>query len=446
MVSRRRLVVFGVLALAGTYLVAGGLALPASSPGDGAELNRSELVRPEANGSYLWPYTSRERSPDGRTLAINLVVHGDDDRVRRVLTEQSSVNWQLAEPENATANDSAAVVTGNASNGSDDEARAQSIELDDSVIRWNDAHGSTRYSYIDARPRDGEAVWVREAFQVHAGTYFGSRQHIRAYTTPEAEWTALQVHGEYWDWFRLRHTVTEVRDARNRLERDFIGQPYIESVSREYYGVRGGGNDGWLSEIALVPALAALLVGGLLTRETQRSLHDEGRRFLRWSGRNVRGIVLATAIATLYLGVRSVAVVLELSVPDIDPRVFLAVLYPAIAAGIPVLAFALSQPFGATSRFERIQRLSRQIGPPITPLAAFGFAVAGLGGAFVLDFGGMGIAAIPVALVLHRVGLLVALGLIAAGGTRIDERGAGLVTAGAVGWLVGLLLPLVGYI
>jgi hypothetical protein len=64
----------------------------------------------------------------------------------------------------------------------------------------------------------------------------------------------------------------------------------------------------------------------------------------------------------------------------------------------------------------------------------------------VLDFGGLGVEAIPVQLVLHRVGLTVALGLLAAGATRIDERGAGLLVVGGVGWILGLVMPLVGYV
>lgn len=445
MLSRRRLIVVGLLALTGTYLVAGGLGLPTQTAGDGPALNRSKLVQPVENGSYLWPYTSRKRSPSGRTLATNLVVYGEGDRVRQILMERSALDWQLSTTEaNETGANESTVTTTNGTAGG--QAQIQPIEFDRSVIRWNDAHGSTRYSYIDARPNGGQARWVDETFQVHAGTYFGSRQHIRAYTLPAADWTALQVHREYWDWFRLRHTVTDIRDSRTRLEKDFIGQPYVRTVGREYYGINRGWNDGWLSEIELVPGLAGLLVGGLLTRETRQSLVDEGRRLVRWSGRHVRGFVLAAALATLYLGVRSVAVVLELALPAVDPRVFLAVLYPALALGLPVVAFSLAQPFGATSRFARIQRVSRWLGPRLAPLAAFGFVVAGLGGAFVLDFGGLGVRAIPVQLALHRVGLTVALGLVAAGATRIDERGAGLLAVGGAGWLLGLLMPLLGYV
>jgi hypothetical protein len=442
-ISRRRLIASGFLVLAGTYLLAGGL-IPTQGVTEGTEVNSSQLVQPAENGSYLWPYTSRQRSPQGRSLAVNLVVYGDDERVRRVLTERSSLNWELTGPEDnetLVADERAGRETG-------EEARTQPVEFEESAVDWNDAHGSTRYSYIDARPRGGDATWTVESFQVHAGNYFGSRHHIRAYTLPETEWTALQVHQEYWDWFRLRHTVTDIRDARTELENDFIDRPYVDRVGRNYYGVTEGRNDGWLTEIELVPGIgfALLLVGGLLTRETRQSVVREGRRLLDWSSRNVRGFVLAAALASVYVGVRSVAVVFELTVPAVDPRVFLAVLYPAIALGLPALSFSLAQPFGATSRFERVQHVSRWLGPKLEPLAAFGFVVAGLGSAFVLDFGGMGIRTIPVQVALHRVGLTVALGLVAAGATDIDERGVGLLVIGSAGWVLGLLMPLFGYI
>jgi len=477
MFTRRRLLVIGVVVLSSTYVLAVGLPLPTSNPADGDTPSRGQMVQPVDNGSYLWPYTAREETTQQRTLATNLVIVGEDERVQRALTEQTNLNWELTEPtENESENETAVNETvtptpegtetpaaGNdtADNGTEEFAAPtpvpeenasvndsvpQPVAVDESVINWNDAHGSTRYSYIDARPAGGEAGWVDEAYQIHAGAYFGSRYHIRAYTTPEAEWTAIQIHQEYWDWFRLRHTVTDIQRSRNVLESDFLDQPYVRSVSREYYGINRGWNDGWLSEIRLAPGLAAVFLLALFTRETHKSIQQEGRRLFSWTRNNIRGFVMAGVLAAVYLGVRSVGIVLETTVPNVDPRVFLAVLYPTIALGLPLLAVILAQPFGATSRFDRTQRIADRLGPPIEALPAFGFAVAGLGGAFVLDFAGLGVGAIPVQLILHRVGLACALGLLAAGSTRVDERGAGLLVLGALGWLVGLVMPLFGYI
>jgi preprotein translocase subunit Sss1 len=36
--------------------------------------------------------------------------------------------------------------------------------------------------------------------------------------------------------------------------------------------------------------------------------------------------------------------------------------------------------------------------------------------------------------------------LLAAGATRVDDRGAGLLLVGGLGWLLGLVMPLAGYV
>src|SRR6056297_3141989 len=64
------------------------------------DMSDAKLVQPVANGSYLWPYTSRRKATSGRTLAINLVIHGDDERVKTVLTEQTTLDWELTVPTN----------------------------------------------------------------------------------------------------------------------------------------------------------------------------------------------------------------------------------------------------------------------------------------------------------------------------------------------------------
>jgi len=494
-VNRRQLIVAGFVVLSISYVVAGGLGQPTSTPSEKRDMSDAKLIQPVDNGSYLWPYTSRHRSTAGRTLAINLIIHGDDERVKTVLTEQTTLDWELTEPatNNSTqpaANESdtlepqngsidPSTVDGNQSNGTPtandsvvgtatangtdvgtataDESNATngttrnrtrvlSLRVDDAAIDWNDAHGSTRYSYIDARPNGGEATWLDESYQIHAGDYFGSRHHIRAYTVSEANWTAIQIHQEYWDWFRLRHTVTDIRNAGHALESDFVEQPYVTDVRREYYGVNRGWNDGWISEVVLAPGLAVALVLGLFSRETRRELQRDGRLALGWLRENVRGFVLAAVLAGQYLSVRSAGIALESVWPALDPRTYIVVLYPAIAVGLPVVAFVFAQPFGATSRFQRLQRVARWLGRPLDALPALAFTVVGLGWAFVLDFGGLGVNAVPVQLVLHRIGLAFALGLIAAGSTRIDERGGGLLAVGIVGWVVGLGMPLFGYL
>ena len=490
MVSRRTLLVAGILTLTVGYVAVGGLGLGFVSPGveDGSEVPQSKMIQPDDNGSYLWPYTSRNKTVGERTLAVNLVIHGDDDRVRNLLTRQTRLTWQFSSTANTTGNvtngtvtpqptrtadgttenDSGppgtvtpgetapqpeSVATPNGTNETNTTTETRTFRPGDSILEWSDAHGSTRYSYIDARPNGGEASWIDESYQIHVGDYFGGRRHIRAYTKPKTNWTAVQIHKEYWDWFRLRHTVTDARNSRNVLESGFIDQPYVKRVSREHYGVNGGMNDGWISEIELVPSAGSVLAGiglvvagGILTRQTYQSIETEGRRLVGWTYNNVRGFVLAGAVAALYLSVRTLGILLEGVAQSIDPRIYLAVLYPMIAVGVPLTAFLLAQPFGATSRFERLQRISRLVGPRIEPQAALVFGTLGLGVAFVLDFGGLGVSAVPVPLVIHRISMAFALGLIAAGAAKIDEQGAGLLVVGILGWIIGLVMPLAGYL
>lgn len=497
MFTRRRLLVLGLLVLAGTYLLAGGLGLPTANPADGNTPTENQLIQPVENGSYLWPYTSRGKTTRERTLATNIVIIGDDDRVKRTLTEQTQLDWIVTEPANETAangtatngtaagestpdgstagelsadrtGDNGTTVDATTTNATVEDVTAASTAIDPPTpvndtnvtnvtdpqpvtvqgggLGWQDTHGAKRYSYIDARPAGGQAGWIKEAYQIHAGEYFGSRFHIRAYTTDEADWTAVQIHREYFDWFRMRHTVVNIQSSRNVLESDFLGKPHVQSVSREYYGVHRGWNDGWVSQIRLLPGMALLMMLSLITWETRRSVQNELKRLVGWTRHNVRGFVLAGALIALYLGIRSAGVFFETTLPTVDPKVLFPILYPVLAFGLPTLTFVLAQPAGARERFSRFQRIARRLGSSLDPLPAFGFAFAGLTAAFVLDFGGLGISSIPVQLVLHRVGLACGLGLIAAGSSHIDERGAGLLLLGSLGWLIGLAMPLLGHV
>ncbi|MDL5360670.1 hypothetical protein [Halalkalicoccus sp. NIPERK01] len=432
--DRRRLLLLGLVVLAASYLVAGGFGALTGGPTDRDTLDRERLVQPEEEGSYLWPYTSRERSADGQTLAINLIVHGSDEQVRQALDDRTELEWEETDPEEEEV-----------------EADTYEVSVEENGVDWDDAHGSTRYTYVDTGPHGGGGVWMDESYQLHAGTYLGSRHHIRAYTTPTDDWTAIQAHKEYWDWFRLRHTVTGTQGARNDLESEFIGQPFVEEVRREHHGVDEGGNDGWLSVIELesVPpgtGVAVLGLIGILTRETHRAVWRESRRLLGWTLANTRGFVLAAALGALYLGVRSAGLFLETTVPWVPPKAFVAVLYPVLVVGLPIVAVVLAQPFEAATRFVRLQWVVNLLGRSLEPLPAFGFAVVGLGTAFVMDFAGLGVAAVPIELLLHRLGLTFALGLIAAGAARSDARGRGLLALGLLGWTVGLAMALFGYL
>lgn len=381
------------------------------------------LIRPHESESLLWPYTSAGRTVERRTLAINVVLHGEPGEVRRALTDESDLEW------NRTAD-----------NESEADAGTHAVVVDDDGVEWNAARGSVRYSYVEARASDASEAgdgsgnasesrvgeWVRPDYQLHAGTYLGTRQHLRAYESPRPadEWTALQAHAEYWDWFRLRHTVTNVKGAALTVEREFIGEPYVSEVRREYRGNRGGGNDGWITAVEL--ALAALVVGASTTRTlpSSRAVRAKIESLVAEDG---RALLLPASLVALYLGVRFGGVALERAFPATSPKVFAGVLYPVLAVGIPVAAARTARSLDETW--------------------AFALAVAGLGAAFVLDFSTLGLVALSIRLVLHRVALLVSLGLLAAGCARADgppDRRA--LALGVAGWVVCLALPLFGYL
>lgn len=416
---RRTILTIVLLLLAGSYVVAAGIGpTTADEPADGVSTVRdSQLIQPVDNGSYLWPYTSREASVSGRTLAINVIVHGPPDRTRTALTDANNLDWEPV-------------------NDSETDADAESYAIDDTGVDWDDAAGSTRYTYIDRRPTGGSQQWVDESYQLHTGSYLGSRYHIRAYSSSTDDWTAVQVHQEYFDWFRLRHTVTDIHDSSRVIESEFLDQPFVEGVSREYYGVWGGWNDGWITEIELTVAL--LVLSAVLGRDTRRALLSVGQDLGRSAIRNRHGFVLAGALAGLLLGVRAAGIALETAVPGQSPQLFAGVLYPLIVLGPPTLVVLLA--------------------PRLEPLAAFGFTAVGMGAGFVYDFAAISVSTIPLELVLHRFGLLVTLGMLAVAvvsshnagrfgeeGT-VDEPDPPLILLAGLCWLVGLGLPLFGYL
>ncbi|MDS0300826.1 hypothetical protein NDI76_18925 [Halogeometricum sp. S1BR25-6] len=365
-----------VLALAGSILL--------GAPGSEETVlpRENQLIQPEDTGTQVWPYTSRSRSVTGRTLALNVLIVGDPDRTKRALTNRAETNWTTVEGDEATAGES----------------------------EWQPARGASRYTYVTVDPNI-TGRWFESEYQLATGTYLGQRVHIRAYPAPSGNWTAFQAHTEYWDWLRLRHTVTGVAPGARFLERDLRDEPFVERISREYHGLGGGGSDGWITIIELVSAAGAAGAAASIVPlgDRHRDVADAA--------------VLPVTLAGLVLGVRSAGIALEHAIPGVTPKLFAAVLYPVVVAGPPFLVtiFARDRPATRSALL----------------------AAAGLGAGVVLDLGAVGATTVSVQFVLHRVALVSALGLFAVGVARQDRR---TISAGAVAWLVALGLPLFGIV
>ncbi|MGM0448565.1 MAG: hypothetical protein ACQERM_10000 [Methanobacteriota archaeon] len=380
------LVVVGVgLVLSGVF--AGQTAEPAAQ-----DVDDDKLI--ELEGEYqLWPYTSRSTTVDGRTLAINVVFFADAETTRAAI--EGDGDWEETSP-------------------NESEATADTEQVREFVARdWEDAYSSLRYSYVEGPAGN---VWLAETFELHEGSYLGIRDHLRAYESPDGAYTAVQAHEEYYDWFRLRHTVSEIDAPATRLETAFIESDRATDVRQEYRGLDGGRSDGWITVIEL--AAAATLAGALIGRQTRDAAVDLARRLRGETRRHATAATLGFALGGIVAGVRVAGVTMEAAVPGVSPKAIAAPLYLVLALGLPALVVWLA--------------------PRSDPAAASVAVVVGLGGGFVADFAALGVA-VPPDLIVHRVALLAALGVVAIGRAAADRPVA---AVGLAAWAVGLLLPL----
>jgi hypothetical protein len=410
----RKTVAVALLIVVGAGLVLSGLLGGTVERPEPGEVPEESLI--EVEGDYeLWPYTSRSRSVYGQTLAINVVFRNDAETIEGTLTADPDADWRETEEAEETDEFGDRPIGGdNGTALTDPVDRNGSAPVRDLVEgRWESASGSERYSYF--RGPDGGA-WKAVAFEIHDGTYLGTRDHIRAYESPAGEYTAVQIHEEYYDWFRLRHTVSGIDGPATRLENEFIDNPTAAEVTREYRGIEGGRSDGWLSVIEVMVLLPT--AGALLRRRTREATWEAVRRLRREGNRHGAALALAVALAAVFASVRYVGVAVETAYPALPPKAIAAPLYLVIAVGLPALVVAGS---------ERAD-----------PTAAFLGVALGLGAGFVLDFAAVGVA-VPPGLIVHRVAVLAALGLIAVGRATGDRT---VLAAGAVAWAIGLALPL----
>ncbi len=438
-----------VVAVSTTLLVAAPVA-DEPEPAD----PREELVSPGGdNQSQLWPYTSRSESFDERTIDINVVFIGDAELVRYHLTQRSDARWNETEDEWSDVDYDA---TGTTVNATDVTVNTTEATLNVTDRDWGHAHGSSRYVYVDEHVHGGDGRWIGESYQLHDGEYFGARHHLRVYEATHAddEWVAIQGHREHWDWFRLRHTVDSTDRSQTYIEREFMDEWFVADVWRKHFGNHGPSDaDGWATVIELqnisvppetievhevgsessgneipvtvnplYPLVAGVVLAsatsarGLLTRIREETSTIEAI--------DLRPLTLLSAIVSLYLFVRLGGVFVERAGVVDHPYIITAVFYPLIALGIPLAAV----------RFSR----------GLSPVQAFTVAAGGTLAAFLIDYSYLGVTALPITIMFHRLGVAIAVGLIAAGSASWPEPTDGQhLRIGILLWMVALVVPLV---
>lgn len=413
---RRSVMVAGAfLVLAGLFL--GFMVLMATPTLDrvGPEpVEEPAMFSLEGYESGFWPFINARQAFEP-TSSINVIVRASAEEVTAALTEEG--RWNRT-PSNETDAD-----PGTIRPFEENETAPAPI--------WGEASGSARYAYV----HDGETgEWVREAAQLHVGTYFGERLHLRLYESPAPEepWVAIQVHSEHFDWFTLRHAVDGIEEPQRALEDEFMDQLGHENVVRVFLNNEGPADaDGWatLVELAMVlPFFAA--TGAVGTRAWDRLEPADQRRLLAaWERITPRAVALAILIAGLYFGVRLGGIALE-SFTRLPPKSIAALLYPFLALGIPLGTYLIAH------------GIHRRIDAGITAGLALGAAV-------MVDYSVLGVDVLSIGLILQRFGVVFALALFAAGAAERATRKHHvntLVVTGASLWLVLLTATVLGWV
>lgn len=393
-------------------LAAGSFGSVVVTEAGGAEADADAAVRViplEGDDRQLWLYTSRGYSFEEATLAINVVVYGDPEDVRqRLLEGGGSWNRTEADEQDVAPDETTSVVNATA-------------------VEWETADGADRYVFLMGVQ---SSLWLDEDYQVHDGTYLGSRHHVRAYTSPDdgGEWTAMQAHHEHWDWFMGRHIVTSVDESQAYVEQEFANGAGGPEIKRVPVGMQDSpGFDRWLTVIDFrSPASQSAAAVLLVVLGTVKARVGDVRATLRanYPAEDARTVFLATGMVGLLAFVRLTGVALERAV-DVPPKVFAFALYPVLFAGLPVAAYLLAR--------------------QLTRSRAFAGASGGFLAGVLVDYSYLGVTHVPLDVLVHRGALAVALGLVAVGSSRVERRaedGPDHVRAGVLLWLVATVLPL----
>lgn len=408
----RPLTAVAILAL---VLAVGSLGSVAFTESVGEEYDpTTEIIDLPHEEQAMWLYTSRGETFRESTLAINVVIHEDPAVVERQLLEEGVGDWrEVEEDERDIGHEESAPLVRNA------------------TLQWERTHGAERYVFLLGY----DTQWMTESYEVQDGDYLGSRHHVRVYEPPgdEAEWTAMQAHDEYWDLFDARHVVTSVEEGQSYVEEEYLENDEYRVVRDHVGGQDRVDFDGWLTviepreeeESQAQPSLLILgfiLLGASAVRTAREGVTEAVEDVAL--EHEFRTFVLGGGLVAVYMFVRLAAVFLERTA-DVAPNTIAMLLYPVLFAGLPITAYLLARHLERTHAFTG---------------ASLGFLTA-----LLVDYTYLGITAVPLDILVHRGALIIALGLIAVGGSQTEHENPDLtsyVQMGVLLWLVATLLPM----
>ena len=394
------LVAIGVTAMFG---------IPTTSDIAPGEEPEPELIHLDT-GQELWPYYSSVDGDFRQSSAINLVFkNATTPDVIGLLTDDDQ--WQETDAEL-------------------DDAGTEAFSLlevdrgdDDNPLGWGLAVGAERFAYAEF---GGEGYWLEESAQLHDGDYYGTRDHLRLYDLPgDNPAVAIQAHHEHFDWFTLRHTVTSIESAQSSVESDVMDLIGTERVTRAYHGNTAVyDSDGWVTVVAAILPLLLLMSASASTakRSPARELLEQASDRI-----DIEHFTLAGAMIAIILAVRFLGIGLE-RYTDLHVHLIAGGLFPLMGIGIPVAAYWLGRQFE--------QRMDAAMSASI-----------GLGAAILLDYLYLGVTLLPIEILLHRGGLVMAIGLLAAGGAARAtdrERTKRFILGGGLLWVILVAMSLFG--
>ncbi|ADB59377.1 hypothetical protein Htur_0479 [Haloterrigena turkmenica DSM 5511] len=493
----RRSLVIALALFVLALLFVGGPSLLFSPSTESVSPNETEvspkMTELEDSDSRFWRYLSPEERFKQRS-PINVIVRGDVDDIERVLTEASDGDWTEINETEAEAGPETYTLTGDG-NRSDDlednETAGNEPTVNESTINestvdappandtdndsaaanessgpvpnleWGDADGGTRYAYLDPGPNES-GYWTTETHQLEDGDYYGQRYHIRLYESPneDDQWVIMQTHSEHFDWFTLRHRVHGSQDAQTKVENDFMKHPRVdveEDVHRMYLNNRNSSDaDGWATVVDLTGMILLPGAVGLVARRRSRVLRadtgsqidserisdrapsaiddhltdvDRRRIAAAYARIEIGHLLLVGTIVGLYFAVRFGGLALEHRAGFLTPHQIAGLLYPVLAVGIPTATYLVAG------------MLTRRLDAALV-------AAGSLAAAIWLDYGYLGVDSLPVDVVLQRMLVVVALGLIAGGAAKRatrESRFNDMLVAGVALWVLVLSGTLLGY-